>query len=359
MDMNPSADADTNEHEVPTAKAGTVLLLLGALGLMIGGAGLVAVPLVARSYAWIVSGFAKHGVYGAPVALAGIVVLGLWIVARSREVADRERAESAARDSQERAEDSQQALVLDQLASDLALTRGGMQELRVEFVYLKDLVQSAQRDGVDPTTGIDEAQAAIFRLAASMDQLGGRLEQRLKAQDSAVHEVMALLRSELSTTTNSLMDLRVRIEQGIQDASTSSVQTRTHADGEEDQMDFSEVDEIELESGYEPAPDDLHVEVELEQDNGLGLLDQLDDLGSPRRTKTSASIRPSIPRTNTYADLGLDAGLDLDTGRRVPGALPSRRDAEADEVDEKLALLRALMSDPTVRHALEAARHRA
>src|SRR6185436_5747183 len=156
------------------------------------------------------------------------------------------------------------------------------------------------------------------RLAASMDQLGGRLEQRLKAQDAAVHEVMGLLRSEISTTSSSLHELRARIEQGIQDATnhvahaSSSLEHERRIDLglDHDEVDFSEADELDLEPGYEVGPDDLSVEVELEEEavNGLGLLDDLDELGTPRHlSKTSASIRPSIPRTNTYADLGLDA----------------------------------------------------
>jgi hypothetical protein len=306
-----------------------------------------------------------------------VVMFGLWLVARGRPTNDGKDEERAALEKAAQKRDEAQTLVLDQLASDLALARGGMQELRVEFVYLKDLVQSAQKDGLDPATGLDEAQASIFRLAASMDQLGGRLEQRLKAQDSAVHEVMGLLRGELSTTTNSLLELRARIEQGIHDATNHvahvgnsvaherSVDRSIGLDVDHDEVDFSEADELDLEPGYQVGPDDLTVEVELEEEavNGLGLLDDLDDLGTPRHlSKTSASIRPSIPRTNTYADLGLDAGpggaLPVETGR-ISTALTRRDIDEGDEVDQKLALLRALMSDPDVRGALEAARHRA
>jgi hypothetical protein len=227
-------------------------------------------------------------------------------------------------------------------------------------VYLKDMVQSAQKQSVDPTTGLDEAQAAIFRLAASMDQLGGRIEQRLKSQDAVFHEVVAALRAEIAVTNTSLSELRLRIEQGIQDAMSDNHLGRT-VEGGVDEVDFSEVDadhEVEIPDGYEAHPDDLMVEVELEQltSNGLGLLDDLDDQGKPRRSKTSPSIRPSIPRTNTYADLGLEE-RPVDAGS-VAGALPRRQTAE-EEVEEKLAALRALMADPSVRRALEASRHRA
>jgi hypothetical protein len=373
MDKNQSADEidETTETTETQSRPRYVLLLLCALGLIVGGAALVALPHLAKQYAWVATGLGKHGVYGAPVALTGVVMLGLWLVARGRTTDAGESTQRAEREKEARSREEAQALVLDQLASDMALARGGMQELRVEFVYLKDLVQSAQKSDLDPATGIDEAQASIFRLAASMDQLGGRLEQRLKAQDAAVHEVMGLLRSEISTTSSSLHDLRLRIEQGIQDAasqvaaaSTVHHQRKIDPDVAHDEIDFSEADELDLEPGYQAGPDDLTVEVELEDEvvNGLGLLDELDELGTPRHlSKTSASIRPSIPRTNTYPDLGLEespAALPLETGR-ISSALSRRDIDEGDEVDQKLALLRALMSDPDVRGALEAARHRA
>ena len=364
---HPSADDETYEPTGPDrSTGGSWLLFMGGLGLVLFGAALVTVPLVAQPLAWISAGFAKHGVQGAPAALAGIVMFGLWIATRALAASRRDDSTRAQELEEQRKQAADQARLLEQVASDLALTRGGMQELRVEFVYLKDQVQSAQREGVDPTTGVDEAQAAIFRLAASMDQLGGRLDQRLRAQDTAVHEVMGLLRSEISQTTASLTELRSRIEQGIEAASTSVHDRGVHLDGgpldggQLDEVDFGEIDEIDVASGYVAADDDLMVEVELEPDGarGLGLLDELDDLGT-RRDKTSPSIRPSIPRTNTYSDLDLDDGSDGVDVNRVVGALPARGSAEDDEVDAKLATLRALMSDPSVRRALEAARHRA
>jgi hypothetical protein len=347
---NHSSDDETQDQDGPASHSGTVILLLAGGALAVAGVALEIVPEVAHQYAWIVNGFAKHGITGMPLALCGLIFLGLCVVSRARDKADQRTAELTRREREAREGAEDQSLLLEQLASDLALTRGGMQELRVEFVYLKDMVQSATKQSVDPTTGLDEAQAAVFRLAASMDQLGGRLEARLKSQDSVFHEVIAALRSEISATNTSLHELRARIEQGIQDA-TSTISSRT-VEGATDEVDFGEV-----EQGYRPSSDDLEVEVELEElaTNGLGLLDDLDDLGKPRRSKTSPSIRPSIPRTNTYADLGIQEA-PVDAGS-VTGALPTRQSIEA-EIEAKLEALKALMADPGVRRALEASRHR-
>jgi hypothetical protein len=348
MDKNPSDD-ETQEHDDPASHSGTVILLLAGGALAVAGVALEIVPEVAHQYAWIVNGFAKHGVTGMPLALCGLIFLGLCVVSRARDKADARTAELTRREREAREGADDQSLLLEQLASDLALTRGGMQELRVEFVYLKDMVQSASKQSVDPTTGLDEAQAAVFRLAASMDQLGGRLEARLKSQDAVFHEVIAALRTEISATNTSLHELRASIEQGIQDA-TNSMSSRT-VEGATDDVDYSEV-----ETGYQASPDDLAVEVELEELSGpdLGLLDDLDDQGKPRRSKTSPSIRPSIPRTNTYADLGLE---EVPVDGKVGSALPTRQSIE-EEIEAKLEALKALMADPGVRRALEASRHR-
>ena len=340
---------------------GTGLLLLGGLTLVLGGVALVGLPLAAPPLAWIAEGCAKHGVNGAPLALFGSVLFGLWIVARSRNTVDADAIERAARLSEEKGGQHDQGLILEQLASDLASTRGGMQELRVEFVYLKDAVQNATTRRRRPDDGGRRRASSHLPTRRQHGPTRRTARPRLRAQDSAVHEVMSLLRSELSQTTSSLMDLRLRIEQGIESATNTNTQTRYVDAGQEDQIDFSEVDEIEIEPGYQASPDDLEIEVELETDTtrGLGLLDDLDDQGSLNGHKTSPSIRPSIPRTNTYADMGLDDGDGAAEELLVHGALPTNGLTDDDEVDQKLATLRELMSDPDVRAALEAARHRA
>ncbi|MDZ4775149.1 MAG: hypothetical protein SGI72_18685 [Planctomycetota bacterium] len=317
--------SDTGEK----ASGHPLLFLMGAGAVLFGGA-LTVLPIVAREQASIVHSFAKHGVTGTPIALTGLVLCALAIVTRKK--ADNSASKQTAA----------QALLLEQLASDLALTRGGMQDLRVEFVYLKDQVQTTamQRDLQDQQSKGDDASSAMFRLAASMDQLTGRLETRMKALDGSLAEQFAQVRGEVGDVRNHVGELRSRIEEGMQAAASEEHVGEAYHTSDERQ--------IEIEHGYQPHEDDIEVTVEFEEEepSGLGLLDEFDDHGRHKSQKQSPSIRPS--RNSTHLD-------------SQGGLLPSRTNGHRERemsVDEKLAALRTLMSDPTVRKALESTRNR-
>lgn len=323
-EAKPVKDASTakagtapSQATTPGASGGHPLVFLMGAVAVAAGAALTVLPLVAREQAGIVNSFAKHGVTGMPLALTGLVLCVLAVVSRKKE------------DSAASKQIADQALLLEQLASDLALTRGGMQELRIEYVYLKDQVQTAmaQRETLDAQAKETDPQAAMFRLAASMDQLTGRLELRMRTQDESLAEQFAELRSELAEARTHIGEMRARIEEGLQAVQSSASDER----------------QIEIEPGYEPNEDDYHVTVELEEEEtpSLGLLDEFDDLGLHQSQKQSPNIRPSRRSTDLDSQVGL---------------LPSRGQAAPRTVDEKLAALRELMTDPIVRKALEAAR---
>lgn len=329
----PKASETKSVKEASTAKTPSpageksqghpLVFLLGAAAVAFGAA-LVVLPVVAREQAGIVNALAKHGVTGTPVALTGLVLCVLAIVGRKKP------------DTTASRQSADQGLLLEQIACDLALMRGGMQELRVEYVYLKDQIQKAiaQRDLQEAQAKEHDAAAAMFRLAASMDQLTGRIETRMIAQDNALAGQFTTLHGEIGELRSHVGDLRARIEEGIQTASTADSGNGYHVSDER---------QIEIEEGYRPHADDFEVAVELEQieEQGLGLLDEFDDHGQIRREKHSPSMRPGRRATDLEAQAGL---------------LPSRNLPAPRSVDEKLAALRELMSDPTVRQALEAAR---
>jgi hypothetical protein len=333
--MNPMAKtgtktdthADTGRAQAPDSRGskpfGATLLLFGGLLLSGAGVALTVLPTLVPAYAWITKLAARHGVAGPTVALTGLVFCGLWIALRPR-------APEPVVEEPEKDDGPDVALVLEQVASDLSSVRGTLQDLRVEFVYLKDTVQGAQAKADQAeSAGAEGSQAAVFRLAASMDQLSGRLEHRLTAQDASVHEALRTLRQEVQTTQAQVAEVRAQIE-----FATSAPATNEHASAHESETEET----IALPSGYEESEDDVHVYVDLDdQQAGLGLLDELDEFGSPQRSKTSPSHRPGVKRQPNP----------------VKGALPAGDDAS---VDSKLAELRALMSDPSVRRALEASR---
>ena len=338
MDKQPNA-GDTNQTgkagpkakvESPRRSSGVSWVVLGGVALIAGGAALTVLPRVARDLGWITNNFAKNGIYGAQLALTGAVVCAVGFATRKRVDQDDARARA------------EKDLLLEQVASDLALARGTMQDLRVEFVYLKDAVQTAaaQREMLDKNGGEDATQSAIFRLAASIDQLGGQTDQRAKAQEAALQEKLSQLRTDIAVTNTCVSELRDRLEAAMQDSGGSAQAEATYRLDDERQIEIAE--------GYAPSDDDLHVVVDMEEPSstGLGLLDEFDDLGSHVSTRGTNSIRPSIPSSNGSAEL-----------TDVRGPLPSRKAGSEPSVEEKLAALRSLMADPNVRRALESARN--
>lgn len=316
--------------ESSKSSSGFPWMFLAGTALVGSGVGLTVLPMLARDLSWITNSFAKHGITGAPIAMTGVVLCGMWIATRKRHEQPAAAPTGADHD-----------LLLEQLASDLAQARGGIQDLRVEFVYLKDQVQSAatQRELQEAQSGANDAQSAMFGLAASMDQLAARLEQRIKTQDAVLQEAIQNLRNDVTATGVCVAELRTRIEEGMQSSNQTHDGYSEYRSGGERQ--------IEIEGGYRADDNDLEVYVELDEseERGLGLLDEFDDHGQHNTLKQSPSIRPSTNR----AQLALDV-------ERVTAPIPSRHDASEASIDEKLAALRSLMSDPTVRHALEAAR---
>jgi hypothetical protein len=135
--------------------------------------------------------------------------------------------------------EDQGTLVLEQLASDLATVRAQLEAMRTER----------------------EAQAAkpkhedqLFRLAAGIDQLGARVDGRLKSQHSAIMDGLDGVQRDVAA-------LRARIDE-LESAPRDAVES---AEPGEDPYGHAE-DEIELVEGFETSDDDLEVVVELDQD---------------------------------------------------------------------------------------------
>jgi hypothetical protein len=293
-------------------------LLLGT-GLIqfLTGAALIVVPSAFPQYAWIVQGLARRGVTGLPLYVGGVVLTGLWLSTRT----NRARAE-AARDGAVAA-----AASIEKLGDEVGHLGDGLQGLRIEFVYLKDALQTQlEKTQAPASTSSDSPNDAVFRLAASLDQLGARLEERFNANHrelgqslQAVSKEVAALSKEVEAVKAIAAAPRPEPVREEEDDTESSTPVRGIARIESNGAPLQVGESASIGSkddGWDPEGSGRH--------GRLGLLDMLDDLGRilPRRTS------PSIERPRLQPGVSSDPFADVqDEGWKhaasIPGPIPS------------------------------------
>jgi hypothetical protein len=330
------------------ASGGGLLSATGVL-LVIGGAVLAAVPTVVPEYTWAVKSAAQYGVTFGLLALSGIVLVGLARVVRQVNKA-------SAATEQNNSDDMQ---MLEHLVLDFTKLRDGVQNLRQELAQVRESNTTIQQTVVSfgESQNAEGKQDAIFRMAASLDQVGARIEHRLGTQSTALQDTLAELSNAILATHTLVTEL------------ASSTPSNTRENHRESSREVSR--EPRARAGQrtpEPAPAhapeselDVWVELDADEPRSLGLLDTLDDLGQTQSKKTSLSLErprgqdagvqqpgplPKIIKSQTAGSslLGRDAG---DGVRSTP------RDAREAPVGEKIDQLKSLLSDARVRKALE------
>lgn len=308
---------DEQAPEVPAApRSTTTWAWVSSCALFAGAAALAIGPRVLPSASDVIAQLARHGLTWPLLGGCGLVIAAIATTVRR----PRHDHESSAPSTPEHAPSAQlsEDPLAREIAAELARIRGGLHDLRVDFVYVKDalsrLQQSASHSDHDSNR---DAEAAIFRLAASLDQLGGRVEHELASQRTWLTEVIQNQSQRANSHAESLPVFA--------DPYTQAFEGDPH--------------EIALDHGFVASEDDVHVEVTLDDDaswmQGLGVLDQIDEPRGPMpHQKTSHSGRASS------ADALLGELEQASTSRAM--------------LDEKMARLRSLLSDPAVQRALEA-----
>lgn len=304
-------------------------LSISGTAALVGAAGMLAMgSFVPAATGWIQAA-AKQGITAGSAALAGVVLLGIHAASRRRAPAPVAPAidETAVAGG----------LVLEQVAADLADARGALKDLRVDLVYLKDALGNGkgQRASKREAPSADaSAHDGVFRVAASVDQLGSRIDARLRKQEDMTIDALAQIQRTMRETRARLDELSQRIEAPppVEQRAAELAAPQAHAHAHEFDADVEEIA-----TGFEPSDDDVHVTVELDDDGPeLGLLDRLDDAGVLR---TSPSDTPRIDAE----------ALDL----LQIGSTFDRQRADDSEIAAKLEEVRGLLSDPRVRAAFE------
>src|SRR6185295_12133343 len=102
-------------------------------------------------------------------------------------------------------------VALDTLSQQVAQIGDALQGIRIEFVYLKDALQT-QLERVESSRSSDNAGDAVYRLAASLDQVGMRIEERVAATNREVAESVKALGTALETLRTESAGLQRELE---------------------------------------------------------------------------------------------------------------------------------------------------
>jgi hypothetical protein len=347
-DVQPRQFATPFVHaEVRSGPGGGLLIGAGAM-LLLAATGMLLIPSLMPAQAWLVSGLADRGVTSLPLFAAGLLFTGLWLAVRtSREhsIAAQVAAMSA-------------GPAIENLSERLVDLRDGIQGLRIEFVYVKDLVQ-AQIDRQNQASRTDTHAESIYRLAASLDQLGQRVEQQISASQHEVREKLESLWSAMEVARHAGHDGRIHL----------GGEEETHGEPTEEAVELH--GPVEHPHHHDEGSHRVHSEHdEAASRERLGVLDLLDDLGRLLPKKSAASAATPLITSEAFEGVR-DEGWERH--QALAGPLPSiRLDApsEASRVGDllasedvhepsddlaivrKLEELRALLADSRVRDAL-------
>ena len=331
---------------VPRRGGAETWLTVGGVLMMLAGIALVVAPTFLPQYAWVARSLAARGVTSLPIAIGGVLMCGIALASRSSR-ASLDVTASAIAATRETSP------AVEALAQQIATLGDGLQAIRIEFVYLKDALQSQfDRMQTTPQTQDSGAGDAVYRMAASLDQVGMRIEERFNAGHRELGESVRAVAASLETVREECANLRTKLDEVRERAPEIEVQPapkdEVYADGWSDEQE--------------------------DRSARLGLLDMLDDLGRLLPAKPAADVddepalepdpftsaqdegwkhTPSIPAalpSHRGEELRM-AGTGHLLGRGTPRAEPPSGQAI---VGEKLEELRDLLADARVREALAA-----
>jgi len=313
---------------VPSAFDAIFLQLMG-LALLGGGLLLCLGPKLSWKLNQISDGFKYLGVQGGVLATGGLILVGLGLLRRGQivlrtptteQAEDRQLIEQLTRDSLRTAED----LVrlensLAKIEAELVRSRRSFEE-RLGAASTQVIHATAQLINAIPMPKeAPSAEDAIYRLAASLDQVGARIDQRLKTQYSS-------LQNHLEDVAAAILSARNQMQSLAQPGTDHETNLREELQAQVE----SALEETGFWKEGEPNP----------AQPSLGLLDTLGDPSAP--AVDVESIEAALP-------------TEVEDRGEVAPALPMFSDAEVD-TKTRLVQLSSLLADPKLREALEGLR---
>jgi len=319
--------------------ADATLAMLAGLGLLSGGVALAVLPSLSWTANKIATRLDAVGLEAGTAIVGGLLLMGLGLIRRGQHSARAQMHDDT-------------TLLFEQIAADLldvrsaldaSLTRQDASELRL--AELKGDIEQAK---LALTSEIEahaprENSDALFQLATGLDKLGLRVEQRLRLHHTALQESV----DELAATVE---HSRRALEEQMR--TLGPVEYGAPALG-------LEHDEPQLVTA-QPHPPEQEA-----REGSLGLLDQFEDVAPalpsepPQATVDEVESYAAAP---TFEASAQRAHEELDAAARAPrpgGTWDEELmvDAGPDErTKAKLMQLEALLSDESLRSALDAMR---
>ena len=330
----------------PSGSGGQAVLLV-LIGLAATGTGLALAigPRFSWKAAQVMAGFDHLGVHGDALFMGGLVLVALGMLRRGQAQM------MNAREGQ-----SDDSLLIEQMASDVVQMRNAIDHMQLVSSSLQDAVRSLhhqvaqESERVAAIVAETGQQDAIYRMAASIDQIGGRLDQRLAEHFQKLEQHLEAM-DERASRTQSVLD-RLAEPGELHLMQPGSALKGTENNAPEDEPSYR-LAEPPAQLGPDGYAESYAEESGPGASSPLGVLDTIDD-PLPGPLPAQAEGEPAI-------DFDAMGSLSMEPDPYGPeadwngaGAPPDPNALGPDpDTRSKLEQLESLLSDERLRAALE------
>lgn len=320
-EARPHPKPSTPQPDAGGGRGGAVLLVLAGLAAATLSGLLAVAGEVHPSGDWIALRLARLGVQPGLLGLCAVTLLGAAFVLGGVARVRRRVSESGRRGEE----------LCEKVGGQVVALRRSLHDFRAEVVWLREAMTGLSevvRDHLAQSQGAQNAAAhkddAVFRVAASLDQLGARVEGRLQRTEAGQSEGLTRLESRLAGLGQQLEQTLGGLMGELANLSTGQgryeLDSRQPYDGTPSRPSIDYGDAFE--EPYQGSESDLHVEVSLEEleprrteaskeqepqqaeldgmdpalfETSLGLLDAFDEYGDFKPEKAAQQEEPPAP----------------------------------------------------------------
>ncbi len=212
------AQAEGLGREKAAGGVTTALLWFGGVTALGLGAALAVGGEIAPEAGWIATKLARIGVTAGPVLACGALAIGMAWTTRLLRKQSGQLATSLAHGQ-----------ILARLAKDFTGLRENIARVQLEFADIQQAnrqLLNLVRQQAQASTENEPTKDAMFRLAASMDQLGARLETRVRALFDGLEKRVDGFDRRLEETSKVQRDELGRLEERLTIAATLAQSSR-------------------------------------------------------------------------------------------------------------------------------------